>query len=181
MNIHPARKNVSPLWSWISLWRESQSAWFFFSVQMLGKCSFPRKIIEIGQELLVWDWFIRKQILPFFSSIYCIPQNGKILLICCGALHSVVSVLTEKIMQFGQPIAEIFNFKEGSRFSAPGVISEKVIRFVCPLSFRCRIRNCSTAKTREDIAKRKRKVENDVSAFFHFLNLFKHTLRFLGL
>ena len=36
-----------------------------------------------------------------------------------------------------------------------------VIRFVCPLAFQCRIRNCSTAKTREDIAKSKRKVEND--------------------
>ena len=41
------------------------------------------------------------------------------------------------------------------------LISERIIRFVCPLAFQCRIRNCSTAKTCEDIAKRKRKVEND--------------------
>ena len=43
-------------------------------------------------------------------------------------------------------------------------ISKIVIRFVCPLAFQCRIPNCSTAKTHEDIAKRKRKVKNDGSA-----------------
>ena len=32
-----------------------------------------------------------------------------------------------------------------------------IIRFVFPLAFQCRIQNYSTAKTREDIAKRKRK------------------------
>ena len=37
------------------------------------------------------------------------------------------------------------------------LISEMVNRFVFPLAFQCRIRNYSTAKTREDIAKRKRK------------------------
>ena len=36
-----------------------------------------------------------------------------------------------------------------------------IIRFVFSLAFQRRIRNCSTAKTREDIAKRKRKVENE--------------------
>ena len=36
-----------------------------------------------------------------------------------------------------------------------------IIRFVFPLAFQCHIQNCSTAKTREDMAKRKRKVEND--------------------
>ena len=56
-----------------------------------------------------------------------------------------------------------------------------IIRFVFPLAFQCRIRNCSTAKTREDIAKRKRKVENGGSAFLHFLDSFKHISRFLGL
>ena len=61
------------------------------------------------------------------------------------------------------------------------LISEKIIRFVCPLAFQCRIPNYSTAKTREDMAKRKRKVENDCSAFLHFLDSFKHISRFLGL
>ena len=56
-----------------------------------------------------------------------------------------------------------------------------IIRFVFPLAFQCRIRNCSTAKTREDMAKRKRKVENDGSAFLNFLDSFKHISRFLGL
>ena len=56
-----------------------------------------------------------------------------------------------------------------------------IIRFVFPLAFQCRIRNCSTAKTREDMAKRKRKVENDDSAFLHFLDLFKHISRYFGL
>ena len=37
------------------------------------------------------------------------------------------------------------------------LISETIIRFVFPLAFQCRIRNYSTAKTREDITKRKRK------------------------
>ena len=36
-----------------------------------------------------------------------------------------------------------------------------IIRFVCSLAFQRRILNCSTAKTREDTAKRKRKVESD--------------------
>ena len=61
------------------------------------------------------------------------------------------------------------------------LISEKIIRFVCPLAFQCHIQNCSTAKTREDMAKRKRKVENDCLAFLHFLDSFKHISRFLGL
>ena len=56
-----------------------------------------------------------------------------------------------------------------------------VIRFVFPLAFQCRIPNYSTAKTCEDIAKRKRKVENDCSAFLHFLDSFKHIPRILGL
>ena len=41
------------------------------------------------------------------------------------------------------------------------LISEMIIKFVFPLALQNRIRNCSTAKTREEIAKRKRKVEND--------------------
>ena len=36
-----------------------------------------------------------------------------------------------------------------------------IIRFYFPLAFQRRIRNCSTAKTGEDIAKSKRKVKND--------------------
>ena len=36
-----------------------------------------------------------------------------------------------------------------------------IIRFVFSLAFQCCIRNCSTAKTSKDIAKRKRKVEID--------------------
>ena len=57
----------------------------------------------------------------------------------------------------------------------------KIIRFVFPLAFQCRIRNCSTAKSREDMAKRKRKVENDGSAFLHFMDSFKHISLYLGL
>ena len=34
---------------------------------------------------------------------------------------AIVSILTEKNMQFGRPITEIFNFKEGSRFIAATV------------------------------------------------------------
>ena len=56
-----------------------------------------------------------------------------------------------------------------------------IIRFVFPLAFQCRILNYSTAKTREDMAKRKRKVKNDCSAFLHFFYSFEHILRFLGL
>ena len=56
-----------------------------------------------------------------------------------------------------------------------------IIRFVCPLAFQCRILNYFTAKTREDMAKKKRKVENDCSAFLHFLDSFKHISRFLEL
>ena len=55
-----------------------------------------------------------------------------------------------------------------------------IIRFVFPLAFQCHIPNCSTTKTREATAKRKRKVENDVSAFLHFLDSFKPLSRFLG-
>ena len=61
------------------------------------------------------------------------------------------------------------------------LISEKVIRFVCPLAFQCRIPNYSTAKTHKDMAIRKRKVENDCSAFLHNLGLLKLILRFLRL
>ena len=43
------------------------------------------------------------------------------------------------------------------------------------------IPNYSTAKTREDMAKTKRKVENDCSAFLHFLDSFKHISQFFGL
>ena len=56
-----------------------------------------------------------------------------------------------------------------------------IFRFVFPLAFQRRIPKCSTAKTREDIAKRKRKVENDGSAFLNFLDSFKHFSRFLRL
>ena len=41
------------------------------------------------------------------------------------------------------------------------LISEMIIRFVFSLTFQRCIQNCSTAKTGEDIAKRKWKVEND--------------------
>ena len=60
------------------------------------------------------------------------------------------------------------------------LISESVIRFVFPLAFQRPIQNYSTAKTGEDMAKTKRKVENDYSAFLHFLDSFKHILGFLG-
>ena len=56
-----------------------------------------------------------------------------------------------------------------------------IIIFVFSLSFQRHIRNCSTAKTCEDIAKRKRKFENDGSAFLLFLDSFKHISRFRGL
>ena len=63
------------------------------------------------------------------------------------------------------------------------LISEMVIRFLFPLALQCRARipNYSSAKTREDMAKRKRKVENDCLAFLHFLDSFKHISQFLGL
>ena len=48
------------------------------------------------------------------------------------------------------------------------LISETVVRFVCSLAFQCCIRNCSTAKTREDVAKRKWKVETMARLFFIF-------------
>ena len=54
------------------------------------------------------------------------------------------------------------------------LIFETVIRFACPLAFQRRIPNYATAKTREDMAKRKRKAENDCSAFLPFLDTFKH-------
>ena len=41
-------------------------------------------------------------------------------------------------------------------------IFEMVIRFVCPLAFQCHIPNYYTAKTCEDMKKRKRKVENNL-------------------
>ena len=75
--------------------------------------------------------------------------------------------------------SNVFRDFSGCRCSI--LTSEMVIRFVCPLAFQCRIRNCSTAKAREDIAKRKRKVENDGSAFLHFFYLFKCISRFLRL
>ena len=55
-------------------------------------------------------------------------------------------------------------FKHISDFSGcrrSVLISETVIRFFFPLAFQRCIRNCSTAKTCKDIAKRKRKVENN--------------------
>ena len=55
--------------------------------------------------------------------------------------------------------SNIFRNFSGCRRSI--LISEMVIRFVFPLAFQCRIPNYSTAKTREDIAKRKRKVQNE--------------------
>ena len=72
-------------------------------------------------------------------------------------------------------------FRNFSGCSRLILISEMIIRFVCPLAFQCRIPNYSTAKTREDMVKRKRKVKNYYSAFLHFLDSFKHILRFLGL
>ena len=68
-----------------------------------------------------------------------------------------------------------------SGYRRPIFLCFYIIRFVFPIAFQCPIRNCSTAKTREDMAKRKRKVENDGSAFLHFLDSFKHISRFLGL
>ena len=75
--------------------------------------------------------------------------------------------------------SNIFRDFSGCRRSI--LISKIFIRFVCPLAFQCHIPNYSTAKTREDMAKRKRKVKNDCLAFLHFLDSFKHILRFLGL
>ena len=66
--------------------------------------------------------------------------------------------------------SNIFHDLSGFRHSIS--ISETIIRFVFPLAFRYRIPNYSTAKTREDIAKTKRKVENDFSAFLHFFSSF---------
>ena len=53
-----------------------------------------------------------------------------------------------------------------------------IIRFVFPLAFQCHIQNCSTAKTSEDIAKRKQKVESNGSTFLYFLDSYKHILQF---
>ena len=66
--------------------------------------------------------------------------------------------------------SNIFRDFSGPRRSI--LISETIIKFVFPLAFQCHIRNCSTAKTPEDIAKRKRKTM--VRLFLHFLDLFKH-------
>ena len=51
--------------------------------------------------------------------------------------------------------SNIFRDFSGCRRSI--LTSETIIRFVFPWAFHCRISNYSTAKTREDIAKRKRK------------------------
>ena len=48
------------------------------------------------------------------------------------------------------------------------LIFETVIRFACPLAFQRRIPNYSTAKTREDMAKRKRKIKMMARLFFIF-------------
>ena len=56
-----------------------------------------------------------------------------------------------------------------------------IIRFVFPLAFQHRIRKCSTAKTRAATTKTKHKVENDGSAFLHFLGSLKLISRFLRL
>ena len=46
-------------------------------------------------------------------------------------------------------------------FAISRAVGVRFLNVVCPLAFQCRILNYSTAKTREDMAKRKRKVEND--------------------
>ena len=56
-----------------------------------------------------------------------------------------------------------------------------IIRFVFPLAFQRHNSNCSTAKTREDTAKRKQKVENNGMAFLQDLDSVKHILRYLRL
>ena len=71
---------------------------------------------------------------------------------------------------------QTYIFRDFSDCRRSILISETVIRFEFLLAFQYRIQNYSTAKTREDIAKRKRKVENDGSAFLHFfirLNIFR--------
>ena len=65
-------------------------------------------------------------------------------------------------------------FRNFSGFRRPILKCFDIIRFFFPLAFQRRIPSCSTAKTREATAKRKRKIENDVSAFLHFLDSFKH-------
>ena len=56
-----------------------------------------------------------------------------------------------------------------------------IIRFVFSTAFQRRNSNCSTAKTREDTAKRKRKGENFGLAFLQYLDLVKHISRNLRL
>ena len=56
-----------------------------------------------------------------------------------------------------------------------------IIRFVFPLAFQRCIRNCSTAKTRAATTKTKHKVENDGSAFLHFLGSLKLISRYIEL
>ena len=56
-----------------------------------------------------------------------------------------------------------------------------IIRFVFPLSFQRHNRNCSTTKTRATTTKTKHEVENDGSAFLHFLGSLKLISRFLRL
>ena len=60
--------------------------------------------------------------------------------------------------------SNIFRNFSGCRCSI--LISEKILRFVFPLAFQCRILNYSTAKTRIDIANRKQKTM--VRLFFIF-------------
>ena len=56
-----------------------------------------------------------------------------------------------------------------------------IIRFVFPLAFKRHNSNCSTAKTLEDTAKRKRKAENNSLVFLQDLDSVKHISRYLGL
>ena len=75
-------------------------------------------------------------------------------------------------------------FKHISRYLRPQMSDFYfiyIIRFVFPLAFQRRNSNCSTAKTREDTAKRKRKGENNGSAFLQDLDLVKHISRNLRL
>ena len=72
--------------------------------------------------------------------------------------------------------SNIFRHFSGCRRSI--LISEIIIRFVFPLAFQCRIPNYSTAKTCENIAKRKRKM--NVRLFFIFWIRSNIFLNFLG-
>ena len=92
---------------------------------------------------------VLKKILPEKIMHRAVKFSGALVVLCTRAIQANI-------------------FRDFSGHRRPIFNCFYIIRFVFPLAFQRRIRNCSTAKTREDIAKRKRKVENDGSVFLTF-------------